>query len=49
MTGAEGTVQLAWSKVKHVKSKQLFLVKTQDGSGPKNDSLRVYEYIRIPL
>jgi hypothetical protein len=28
---AEGTVQVDWSKVKHVESKQLFLVETQDG------------------
>ena len=29
---AQGTVQLDWSKVNHVESRQLFLVKTQDGS-----------------
>jgi hypothetical protein len=28
---AQGTVQVDWSKVKHLESKQLFLVKTQDG------------------
>jgi hypothetical protein len=28
---AEGTIQVDWSKVRHVESKQLFLVKTQDG------------------
>ena len=28
----KGTVQVDWSKVHHIESKQLFLVKTQDGS-----------------
>jgi hypothetical protein len=28
----KGTTSVDWSKVRHVESKQLFLVKTQDGS-----------------
>ena len=44
---AQGTLQVDWSKVNHVESRQLFLVKTQDGnfyvgalSTPQNEGAR---------
>ena len=43
-----GTISVNWSKVDHVESKQLFLVKTQDGSVYSGALSTVSSYQRAP-